>query len=59
MQKYVVGKNQKHIIVSEQVHSAIKMYAKENNLTMIEATYNLLRIAFASVYNLNSNDRSS
>ena len=56
MRKYIVGKKQKHLIVSEQVHATVKMYAKEKNLTMIEATYELLRTAFAKVYNLQLDD---
>ena len=56
MYKYVVGKKQKHLIVSEQVHALVKMYAEENNLTMVEATYELLRVAFAKVYNLEIGD---
>lgn len=52
MHKYIVGKQQKHLIVSEQVHTTVKMYAQEKNLTMVEATYELLRVAFAKVYNL-------
>ena len=56
MYKYIVGKKQKHLIVSEQVHALVKMYAEENNLTMVEATYELLRVAFAKVYNLEPSD---
>jgi len=56
MYKYVVGKRQKHLIVSEQVHQMVKTYAEEKNLTMVEATYELLRIAFAKVYNLEPGD---
>jgi len=56
MYKFVVGKKQKHLIVSEQVHASVKIYAKENNLTMVEATYELLRAAFAKVYNLEPSD---
>jgi hypothetical protein len=48
--KYVVRKRQKHLIVSEQVHQLVKEYAREKNLTMVEATYELLRIAFTTVY---------
>ena len=51
MYKYVVGKKQKHLIVSEQVHEMVKVYAGEKNLTMVEATYELLKIAFEKVYN--------
>jgi len=52
MHKYIVGKNQKHLIVSEEVHSTVKMYAEERKLTMVEATFELLRIAFSKVYGL-------
>ena len=52
MRKYIVGKKQKHIVVSEKVHSTIKIYADEKGLTMVEATYELLRIAFAKAYGL-------
>jgi len=52
MRKYIVGRKQKHLIVSEEVHAAVKLYAVEHHLTMIEATYELLRAAFAKVYNL-------
>ena len=52
MFKYVVGKQQKHLVVSEQVHQLVKEYAREKNLSMVEATYELFRIAFAKVYQL-------
>ena len=52
MLKYVVGRNQKHLVVSENVHMAVKMFAKEKGLTMVEGTYELLRLAFAQVYGL-------
>lgn len=52
MLKYVVGRNQKHLVVSENVHTAVKMFAEEKGLTMVEATYELLRLAFAQVYGL-------
>ena len=50
MFKYVVGKQQKHLVVSEQVHQLVKEYAREKNLSMVEATYELLRIALTTVY---------
>jgi len=56
MHKYIVGKKQKHLIVSEKVHGVIKVYAAEQDLTMVEATYELLRVAFAKVYNLELSD---
>ena len=52
MRKYIVGRNQKHLVVSEQVHTAVRMFAKEKGLSMVEATYELLRLAFAKVYGL-------
>jgi hypothetical protein len=52
MRKYIVGKKQKHLIVSENVHATVKMYAVERNLTMVEATFELLRAAFSKVYGL-------
>ena len=52
MFKYVVGKRQKHLIVSEQVHQLVKEYAHEKNLTMVEATYELLRIALTKIYKI-------
>jgi len=54
MHKYIVGKNQKHLVVSEQVHELVKMYSKGKGLSMIEVTYELLRIAFTTVYDLNT-----
>ena len=53
MHKYIVGNNQKHLVVSEQVHELVKMYSRDKGLSMVEATYELLRIAFAAVYDLN------
>jgi hypothetical protein len=53
MHKYIVGKNQKHLVVSEEVHELVKMYSKEKGFSMVEATYELLRIGFAQVYDLN------
>lgn len=57
MYKYIVGKKQKHLVVSEQVHESVKMYAEDKNLTMVEATYELLKEAFAKVYNLEQGDK--
>ena len=52
MHKYIVGKNQKHLVVSKKVHATVKMFAEEKGLTMVEATYELLRIAFSKAYGL-------
>jgi len=57
MHKYIVGKNQKHLVVSEQVHELVKMYSRDKGLSMVEATYELLRIAFAKVYELNTSTK--
>ncbi len=56
MRKYIVGKKQKHLIVSERTHTIVKLYAKENDLTMIEATHSLLRRAFAEIYGMDLDD---
>ena len=50
MFKYVVGKRQKHLIVSEEVHQLVKTYAQEKNVSMVQVTYELLRIALTTVY---------
>ena len=50
MRKYTVGRTQKHLIVSENVHTTVKMFASEKKITMVEATFELLRIAFSQVY---------
>jgi predicted nucleic acid-binding protein len=41
--KYVVGVSQKALMVSLEVHIAVKKYARDHNLTMVEAVYRLLR----------------
>ena len=58
MLKYIVGKKQKHLIVSERTHAIVKLYAKQNGLTMVEATYNLLRMAFAEISGVDLDDES-
>ena len=57
MFKYIVGKKQKHLIVSEKVHGMVQQYASDNNLTMVEATYKLLKIAFGKVYSMDHGDK--
>ena len=52
MYKYIVGKSQKHLVVSEKIHAMVKMFAEERKLTMVEATYELLRIALSNIYDL-------
>ena len=58
MLKYIVGKNQKHLVVSERTHAIVKLYAKENGLTMVQATHHLLRMAFAEIYGMDLDDES-
>ena len=52
MFKYVVGRSQKHLVVSAEVHQLVKEYAREKNLTMVEATYELLRLSLTTVYEI-------
>lgn len=42
----MVGRKQKHLIVTPNVHTLVKLYAKEHKITLVEATYKLLRIGF-------------
>jgi hypothetical protein len=57
MFKYVVGRRQKHLVVSEEVHQLVKEYAQEKDLTMVEATYELLRLALTTVYEVKPDAR--
>ena len=41
--KYTVGRDKKYLIVERGVHAAIKVYAKDNGITMVEATFRILR----------------
>ena len=47
MLKFVLGVNRKHLTVSPEVHALVKLYAQERRMTITEATYQLLRKAFA------------
>ncbi len=58
MLKYIVGKNQKHLIVSEKTHAIVKLYAKQNGLTMVGAVHKLLRMAFAEISGVDLDDES-
>jgi len=47
--KYVLTPGDKvNIVISKNVHNLLLIYAKENNLTVQEATYRLFQKAFAS-----------
>jgi hypothetical protein len=37
-----------HIIVTSQMHHALKMYAEKNSLTLCEATAKLLQLGFTA-----------
>lgn len=52
MRKYILGTKRKLLTVSPQVHSFVKLYAIEHNLTIVEATYELFRKVFAITENL-------
>ena len=48
MKKYVLGRNKYTTLsVSPEVRQIVKNYAKEKGITVIEATYELFRKAFA------------
>jgi len=50
MGKYVVSRNdRKRLIVSRGVHAAIKVYARDNGITMVEATFRLLRAGIIKI----------
>ena len=49
MSKYVVGRDKKFLIVSRGVHGVVKVYARENGITMVEATFRLLRAGIIKV----------
>ena len=47
MLKFVLGVNRKHLTVSPETHALVKLSAQEHKMTIDEATYQLLRKAFA------------
>ena len=48
MKKYILGtKNRTTLAVSPEVLFQIKLYAQEKGISVLEATYELLRKAFA------------
>ena len=49
MKKYTISReNQRHIIVDPRVYAQIIIYARERGISLAEATYQLLRKAFAT-----------
>ena len=47
MGKYVVPRNKRrHLVVEDNVHLVVRMYAKERDLSLVAATYRLLKLGF-------------
>ena len=45
-----------HLVVSPEVHALVQLFAKEHGITITEATFRLLGIAFCAVYDLQEED---
>ena len=45
-----------HLVVSRKMHTLVRIFAKQRGITMTEATFRLLRIAFCEVYDLPQQD---
>jgi hypothetical protein len=56
--RYVLPEKKKrmHLVVSPGVHTLVLLYAKRRGITMSEATFQLLRIAFCEVHDLPQQD---
>ena len=53
MEKYVIPRNgRRHLVVSDSVHEAVSAYAAGRELSLVEATYHLLKLAFIQEYDL-------
>ena len=53
MEKYVIPRNRRrHLVVSDSVHQAISAYASQRQLSLVEATYRLLKLGFIQEYDL-------
>ena len=52
--RYVLPEKEhrKHLVVSPEVHATVKLFAEEHGFTITEATFQLLKIAFRTVCNL-------
>jgi len=49
--RYVLGsKDRNQLVVDNKMHAAVTNLAKEHQMTIVEATFYLLRIAFAKLY---------
>lgn len=57
MRKYVVPrKKRRHLVVEDSVHEAVRLYASQRQLSVVEATYRLLQLAFCQEYALQVTD---
>ncbi len=53
MEKYVIPRNRRrHLVVSDSVHEAISAYAAGRELSLVEATYRLLKLGVIQEYDL-------
>ena len=53
MEKYVIPRNRRrHLVVSDSVHEAVSAYAAQRQLSLVEATYRLLKLGFFQEYDL-------
>jgi hypothetical protein len=57
MKKYIIPRNKRqHLVVEEGVHNAIRLYASQRQLSIVEATYRLLKLGFCHEYGLHVAD---
>lgn len=53
MEKYVIPRNRRwHLVVSDSVHEAVSAYAAQRQLSLVEATYCLLKLGIIQEYDL-------
>ena len=57
MSRYVIPRNKRrHLIVSQDVHDAVRAYAACGEVSLVEATYQLLRLGFWASRNAEISD---
>ena len=53
MERYVIPRNRRrHLVVSDTVHQAVSAYAVGRELSLVEATYRLLKLGLIQECNL-------
>jgi len=58
MERHVIPRNiRRHLVVPDSVHETVMMYAAGRQLSLVEATYRLLKLGFIQEYNLPVPDR--